>query len=373
MPLLDHIRPLLYRLHRFADVPAVLELLKFRDLRQSYYRQFWRNAAASVGAHYSPWDFGYTKIERNGMMAVVMQSSVMLDSHLVLDLMGNKALTYELLRERSCPIPDYRRFSMRNLADAERFLESKGKPVVVKPNSGTGGGNGVTTGIRNVPALRRAARRASGFDADLLVEEQRTGHSYRLLYLDGKLIDAIRRDPPALTGDGRSTIRELMRIENALRLSAAPVRALSPLHVDHDCLNRLAVLGLRPSSILPAGSTVAVKQAVNENAAPQNHIITGQVHPKTVALASRIVTELGVRFAGIDIISPDISQPLDSNGGCVGEINTTPGLHHHYLVAEERRGPAVAQILLEHLFATRTGISVPGHTTATAAEACDAA
>ena len=36
---------------------------------------------------------------------------------------------------------------MRTLGDAERFLQRTGKPVVVKPNSGTGGGNGVTTGI----------------------------------------------------------------------------------------------------------------------------------------------------------------------------------------------------------------------------------
>ena len=30
----------------------------------------------------------------------------MLDSHLALEIMGNKALTYELLREKSCPIPN---------------------------------------------------------------------------------------------------------------------------------------------------------------------------------------------------------------------------------------------------------------------------
>jgi D-alanine-D-alanine ligase-like ATP-grasp enzyme len=234
----------------------------------------------------------------------------------------------------------------------------------------------VTTGIITVSALRKAARIASGFDTDLLIEEQLSGHSYRLLYLDGELIDAIRRDPPILTGDGHSTVKVLVRKENAARLAAASATALSPLRLDRDCLDRLAALGLKPSSILDAGSTVAVKQAVNENASSQNHIVTGQVHPRTVALGSRIVTSLGVHFAGIDIISPDISQPLDINGGCIGEINTTPGLHHHYLVAEERRGPGVAEILLEHLFRTRVGMLIFGNGIgigASATEACDAA
>src|SRR5205823_1807486 len=109
-----------------------------------------------------------------------------------------------------------------------------------------------------------------------------------------------------------------------------------------------------------AGSTIAIKRAVNENAAPQNHVVTGQVHRSTVALGSRVVSDLGIRLAGVDILSPDISQPLAANGGCFGEINTTPGLHHHYLIAETRKGPGIAEILLEHLFATRTGVFILG-------------
>jgi D-alanine-D-alanine ligase-like ATP-grasp enzyme len=374
--LFEHIRPFLYRLQRFSDVPAVLELLKFRELRKAYYREFWRNAAASVGARYAPWDFGYARIERGGMTAVVNQYSVMLDSHLTLDIIGNKTLTYQLLQQKSCPLPEYRRFSMRNLAEAENFLKRIGKPVVVKPNSGTGGGNGVTTGISNIAALRRAARLASGFDTDLLIEEQVAGHSYRLLYLDGKLIDAVRRDPPILVGDGRSTVRQLIRSENDRRLSAAPVSALSPLRIDQDCRNRLASLGIGLRSVPASGTRLAIKQAANENAAGQNHIVTDDVHPRTISLGSRVVSDLGIRFAGVDIISPDISQPLSANGGRFGEINTTPGLHHHYLVAEERRGPGVAEILLEHFFANRTGVFILGddpRRSAPVIEACDAA
>src|ERR1700741_2420082 len=104
--LFEMMRPLLHRARRLADVPGLLELLKFRRLRKGYYDEFWRTAAQNAGARYSAWDFGFARIERDGMTAVVKGYSVMLDSHLTLDIMGNKALTYALLEERSCPIPE---------------------------------------------------------------------------------------------------------------------------------------------------------------------------------------------------------------------------------------------------------------------------
>jgi len=339
----------------------MIELLKFRELRSRYYREFWQQAAAAAGAQCIPWDFGYVRIVRQGMTAVVKESSVMLDSHLTLDIMGNKALTYDLLRAKSCPIPDHRLFSLRNPSEGLRFLERAGGPVVIKPNGGTGGGNGVTTGITSVDGFMKAALLASGFDENLLIEAEVPGHSYRLLYLDGKLIDAVRRDRPVLAGDGRSSIRDLIRRENARRLAASPVTALSPLRLDPDCRNRLAALGLTAASVLETGSIVEIKGVANQNAAPQNQIVTAKVHANTAAFAARVVNDLGVRFAGVDILSPDISQPLAANGGCFGEVNTTPGLHHHYLVAEMRRGPGVAETLLEHLFATRAGVFILGN------------
>jgi cyanophycin synthetase len=100
---------------------------------------------------------------------------------------------------------------------------------------------------------------------------------------------------------------------------------------------------------------VTVKKAINQNSSEQNHTVTAEVHPETAAACARLVKDLGVQFAGIDIISKDIGVPLTANGGVIGEINTTPGIHHHYLVAESRRGPGVAAHLLAFMFRTGTG------------------
>jgi cyanophycin synthetase len=249
---------------------------------------------------------------------------------------------------------------MRDFAAAKAFLETHGGPVVVKPARGTGGGRGVTTGINDLSALRKAARLAARSGRDLIIEKQIAGNSYRLLYLDGDFVDAVRRDAPILVGDGRHTIRELIRLENRRRLSGSPVTALSPLKLDRDCVNRLRALNLRPHSKLPAGQTVEVKHAVNENCALRNQAVATQVHPDTIALGGAIARDLGVRFAGLDILCQDISAPLTAENGCINEINTTPGIHHHYLVSNPAEAVPVAERVLSHLFRTRQGIMVLG-------------
>lgn len=364
----DQIRQIYYRGRRLADVPAMLRYLKFRELRRRYYKDFWPQVATRIGAHAEAWSEGYWRISKDGRTTIVQQYRVMLDSQLMLDIMGNKALTLSLLREHNCPIPAFHRFSLQTVTEAETFLRSlAGRSVVVKPMSGTGGGQGVTTGIWNSPELRRAAKFASRFDTNLLIEEQLQGHSYRLLYLNGKFIDAVRRDPPAVIGDGRRSIKQLITAETARRLKQWPASALSPLQIDGDCLNFLAIQGLSIANIPKAGEKIAVKRAVNENAHWQNHCVKDEVHPNTVALGSRVTKNLGVQFAGIDIICADISRPLAETDGRIGEINTTPGLHHHYLVAEPAKATPVAEILLDHMFLTSQGtmmldpVNISGH------------
>jgi D-alanine-D-alanine ligase-like ATP-grasp enzyme len=352
----EQIRRLAYRAQFYLDVPSLIQLLKFRQLRRLHYQDLWRQAARNIGADFSDWDFGYARISRDGRTTMVKQSSVMLDDHLTLDLMGNKALVYSLMAELGFSVPEHKRFTMANFADCAAFFRALERPVVVKPTSGTGGGRGVTTGITNLRALRKAARLAASFDDQLLVEEQLDGHSFRLLYLDGEIIDAVRRDPPVVTGDGRRTIRQLVKIENKRRLRGDPVTALSPLKIDRDCQNKLQELGLRPGSRLEAGKTIELKRAINENDREKNHNVLAQVHRETIAAGARLVQALGVSFAGLDVICKDISSALGTSNGLISEINTTPGLHHHYLVSNTGNRVPVAELVLEHMFRSGHGV-----------------
>ena len=344
---------------RFTDPRGVLERRWFKALRHEFYEGLWHGAAESVGAQATSRPGGLTQISRGGLATFVDQSDLMLDSAVATRVLGNKALTYELVAAKGLRTPRRFEYDLSTLEEATGFLQEIDGPVVVKPADGTAGGYGVTTGIKTKAELRSASWHASEFHSrnrSLLLEEQLDGSSYRLLYLDGEFVDAVRRDSPIATGDGKSTIRQLVQAENRRRRVERPLSALSPLIIDQESLNSLAVQELSPSSVPAAGENVRVKLAVNQNGAAQNHVVRDKVNEKTIDVCSRIVRQLGVRFAGIDLTSHDISAPIDDGETVFNEINTSPGIHHHYLVANPESGADVAPFLLERIFATRSGV-----------------
>ncbi len=352
----EQIARLAYRSQFYLDVPGLVQLLKFKQMRQRYYQDLWQQTAGSIGAEYADEGFGLARISKGPLSTFVKQGTVMLDDQLTLDVAGNKLLVYRLMAELGYPVPRNCHFRMADYRSCETFFKACGAPVVVKPASGTGGGRGVTTGITTPGALRKASRLAASFDTDLIVEEQLQGNSYRLLYLDGQFIDAVRRDPPEIIGDGIHTIRQLVALENKRRLAGSLATALSPLKIDRDCQNKMREHGVTARSRLKPGQVLQLKQAVNENCSRGNHNVTSDVHPDTIASGTNLVNKLGIKFAGLDILCRDISDPLDPVNGLITEINTTPGIHHHYMVSDSNRKCPVAELVLEHMFTANQGL-----------------
>jgi cyanophycin synthetase len=237
---------------------------------------------------------------------------------------------------------------LRTLSRATDFLAEIGRDCVVKPASDTGGGEGVTTGIRTPRQLAWAATLAAQAGGRMLVEEQVAGANYRLLYLDGVLLDAVERRPPSVTGDGRSTIRRLVEEVNAARLRTGSTISQVLLTIDMDMEQTLARQGLSPSSVPAADVVVPVKTVINQNFAADNVTVTDRLCRSLVADGARAARTVGVRLAGVDVITPDPTVPLAESGGVILEVNTTPGFHYHYHKSDGSFPVAVR--VLERLF-----------------------
>ncbi len=352
----EQIKRLAYRSQFYLDVPGLVQLMKFKQLRQDFYRELWQQAATAVEAEYADWGFGFARISKGGWSTFVKHGSVMLDDHLSLDIAGNKLMVYHLMAELGYRVPKHRHFQMADFGSCETFFDGCSSPVVVKPASGTGGGRGVTTGITTRSDLRKAARLAASFDTDLIVEEQLQGGSFRLLYFNGQFVDAVRRDPPVIIGDGKRTIRQLVSQENKRRLKGDSFVALSPLKIDRDCQNKLREDGVTVRSCLELDRIFELKQAVNENCSLRNHNVTNEVHPDTISSGAQLVNKLGIKFAGLDVMCRDISNPLGQENGLITEINTTPGIHHHYLVSDKTKKCPVAELVLDYMFSAHQGV-----------------
>jgi len=73
------------------------------------------------------------------------------------------------------------------------------------------------------------------------------------------------------------------------------------------------------------------------------------VHTDVVSVTRRAAAALGVRLAGVDVVTSDLSVPLASSGGVVLEVNPIPGLFHHYNVSNPNGASRVAIPILEAL------------------------
>jgi D-alanine-D-alanine ligase-like ATP-grasp enzyme len=341
------------RLRRRTDPSARRWEAQFDALRDRFYDDLWSGAARSRGAEIEPMGWGYHRLRRGDRWTMVRGPEVMLDDHLRLKVAGNKLLTNRLLAEWGLRVVRHRPYDLTRIAQASGFLGELGGPAVVKPARGSGAGRGVTTGVASRVRLGAASRAAARVAWDIMIEEQVPGASFRLLVLGGRVVDAIRRDPPSVVGDGRTALRGLLDLETARRLEAPDVRALHPLTLDLEARFHLEDQGLAPGTVVGEGRAVRVKSVVNQNASPENHSVREDLHPSLVALAEGLVSWLGLELAGIDIITTDPSVPLEVSGGVVGEVNTTPGLHHHYLIAERDRVVPVAELLIDHLLCAR--------------------
>jgi D-alanine-D-alanine ligase-like ATP-grasp enzyme len=322
----------------------------FDDRRRVFYEAFWREAALNIGADVERLGYGFLRISKSDKSTIVNQHRVMLDHYLLRDIVDNKPLIHRLLNEMSVPVPAFAEFNLNSFEVARDFLERVGGCAVVKPASGTGGGQGVTTKVTR-QTLESAAIYAAVFGTSLLIEREVVGDCFRLLYLDGNLVDAIRRDPPRVVGDGASSIRQLIAEENARRLhDTGTVRALTRLSIDDECLLTLRSQGRTLRDVPRRGERVIVKTVISDNCRAENHRVNGSIHSSIERMGSDIVCALGIRLAGLDIMTTDISKPLHATRGAVVEINIPPGLHYHSIVAEQDTNPPLGEMILNRIF-----------------------
>lgn len=316
--------------------------------RHELYRELWEAAAAGCGVHVADIGDGFLALERAGRRCIVFDNQVPLDDPVTLRLAAHKTAAARVLAEAGVPTPTRAVYAIDDLSPARRFLRAAGR-CVVKPAADTGAGLGVTCGVQSDDDLARASVRAARWGHSLVVERQAVGDEYRLLVLDGRVLAALRRRPPRVIGDGRSTVAELVAQENERRVAARGRLGLWRLSLDLDATLALARHGLGPRSIPAVGAVIEVGTTVNENGPADNETVA--VPPALEATALAAVSALGLRLASVEVVTSDPAVPITENDGVVVEVNGTPGWHYHAQVADPATAVDVATPLIETLFA----------------------
>lgn len=257
----------------------------------------------------------------------------------------DKDLTKSLLKSVGVPVPEGQ--VVASAAEAWEAAQDIGLPVAVKPTDGNHG-RGVTLDLSDETEIAAAYTLAERHGSEVIVERYVRGDEHRLLVVGGKLVAAARGETAWVTGDGRSTVVQLIDAQ----LNTDPRRGLTEDHPlarldlaeDEVIVLDLQRQGLAPDSVPAAGRRVLIQR--NGNVAID---CTDAVHPEVAHLASLAARTVGLDIAGIDLVAEDISKPLHEQDAAVVEVNAGPGLLPHLKPAEGHARP-VGRAIVDHLF-----------------------
>ncbi|SFV16452.1 cyanophycin synthetase [Pseudoduganella namucuonensis] len=266
--------------------------------------------------------------------------------HVAVGVAADKQLTKLLLKEAGVPVPNGG--IAATAEEARQLARRMGGVVTVKPLDGNHG-RGVSTGCATTEEVLAAYERAREHGRRVIVERHIEGHDYRVLVAGKRVAAAALRRPPSVTGDGASTVRELVERENR-----NPARGeghsniLSIIPLDGHAEGVLAKQGYGLDSIPEAGTVVTLRGNANLSTGGTAEDVTDLLPQETCDICVRAARKVGLDIAGIDVVCADISRPLREQGGAVIEVNAAPGIRmHHYPSAGMPRdaGAAIVEAL----------------------------
>lgn len=268
---------------------------------------------------------------------------------------SDKELTKSLLQSCGVPVPEGQ--VVQNAEEAWEAAQDIGLPVAVKP-SDANHGRGVSLELNTREEVVAAFAVAEPEGSDVMVERFVRGAEHRLLVVGGQVVAAARGEVITVTGDGKQTVAELIdsQLNSDPRRGAEEEYPLDVIVLETDAKLQLELQRqkLDGNSVPATGRVVTIQR--NGNLGVD---CTDQVHPEVAhaaALAARVV---GLDIAGVDMVTQDISKPLQAQGGAIVEVNAGPGLLMHLKPAIGSPRP-VGRAICDHLFPDAGDDSTPG-------------
>lgn len=277
-------------------------------------------------------------------------------SALAVDLAGDKFLTKIFLRQGGLIVPDGQ--VVRSLPEAEQVFSELSGLVAVKPLTGNHG-RGVTLRVETAADLRQAFARAQLYGKEVLLEEYVVGREYRLCIVGGNMVAAAERIPAYVVGDGRHTVAELVeKVNQDPRRGEGHTKELTRIMIDEEAKRVLSRQGFAVSDIPAAEQLLYIRDTANLSTGGTSVDVTAIVHPVNRAVAEQAARLIGLDVAGVDLVTDDITKPMEPGRGAVLEVNAAPGIRMHHYPAAGTSQP-VAERILDTLFPPGTDGRIP--------------
>jgi cyanophycin synthetase len=251
-------------------------------------------------------------------------------SVIAVDLASNKDETKRVLREVGLPVPQGCVVETREAAIA--CFEHAPAPVVVKPLD-SNQGRGVSLNLTSAEQVGEAFDLARENSSRVIVEEMFRGNDYRVVVVNGRMVAAAQRIPAHVWGDGVHTIRELIDLANHdPRRGDHHEKPMTKIHADPLVIAILKRHGRTLDDVPDRGAQVLLRDSANLSTGGEARDVTDRVHPTLRRVCERAARVIGLDVCGVDLVLPDIEQPLTTGG--IVEVNAAPGIRMHHFPAE---------------------------------------
>lgn len=257
-----------------------------------------------------------------------------LNSAIWFKVVEDKELTYEILQRNdlSCPKSIY----VNKFQEIDFDKISIPYPLVVKPVDG-GHWDWVSVNIKDKESLITAVNFAFTFSDRVIIQNLIIWEDHRILVVGWKVVAGTKRIPPYVIWDGKLTIKELIEKENE-----NPLRwkwwdhdsPMSKIKMDDIFLAFIKKQSYWVDDVLEKRKQINVRENANLSTWWLAIDITDNIHPDTIEVCIKAAELLWLQVAWVDVLSSDISKPLNQNNWAIIEVNSTPWLRMHYFPAK---------------------------------------
>ncbi len=277
-------------------------------------------------------------------------------SNIAVDLACNKEQTKKMLGDASIPVA--KGDICVDAEDLELTINRIGYPIVLKPLDGNHG-KGASINVNSWEDALAGLEFAKKYSRRVIVEKFITGHDFRILVIDNKMVAAAQRVPANIVGDGQHNVQQLIDFTNTdPRRGYGHENVLTEITVDRDTTDLLAKKDYTLETVPTKGEIVYLKSTANLSTGGTSIDITDMIHPENIFLAERIARVIGLDVCGIDIMAKNLTQPLKETGGVVLEVNAAPGFRMH-LAPSEGLARNVAAPVIDMLYPPGKPSSIP--------------
>lgn len=213
-------------------------------------------------------------------------------------------------------------------------------PVVIKYIHGQKGEDVFTNIYTNKEIINKIEYLKNKNKNYVIIEQQEFGDKYRIFISFNKIIFIQKHNIPQITGDGKTSIYDLIKKYPSPELQKQNNIKLYPItNIDK---NLIKSQGYNLHDILEKNKKLYATSVINyHNGSIIEDIDINKVHEANITMFKNINSVTKLNISGIDFITNDMSIP---NNGKVIEVNAGPGF------AVEKHKERINKILLDSLF-----------------------